>query len=69
MTTTSEEMKKENKHAARWYCWHIPKQTDGDYQRRLVSALFDADVNDLGHICMLHCLSVMSGQCGSTALK
>lgn len=35
---------------------------------RLVSVVFDGDVNDFEHICMLHCLSVTSGQCGSTAL-
>lgn len=35
---------------------------------RLVSVVFDGDVNDFEHLCMLHCLSVMSGQCGSTAL-
>lgn len=34
---------------------------------RLVSVVFDGDVNDFEHLCMLHCLSVMSGQCGSTA--
>lgn len=35
---------------------------------RLVSVVFDCDVNDSEHICMLHCLSVISGQCSSRAL-
>lgn len=35
---------------------------------RPVSVGFDGDVNDFEHFCMLHCLSVMSGQCGSKAL-
>ena len=29
---------------------------------RLVSVVCDGDVNDFEHICMLHCLSVISGQ-------
>ena len=35
---------------------------------RLASVVFDADVNDFEHICMLHCLSVLSGPCGGIAL-
>lgn len=29
---------------------------------RLVSVVCDGDVNDFEHICMVHCLNVISGQ-------
>lgn len=69
-TTTSNEIKKkekENKYAACTAGTSLNRQMMIT-ATRLVSVVFDGDVNDFEHLCMLHCLSVMSGQCGSTAL-
>lgn len=67
-TTTSKEIKKRTN--------TLLVDTAGTFLNRrmmitatsLVSVAFDGDVNDFEHICILYCLSVMSGQCGSPTL-
>lgn len=67
-TTTSEEIKKRTNTVLVGAAGTFLNRLVMITAARLVSVVFDGDVNDSEHICMLHCLSVISGQCGSTAL-